>query len=84
MPVMPGYKYADEAHEKTVQKAGARNGCHTDKMPGARGTTTKYIAHPWSANAGRLIKTEWNEMLCGHDLRDTDPLCEGCNNRGAT
>ena len=84
MPVMPGYVHADVPHEKTVQPAGYRYGCSSartgDTSP--RGGTTKYIAHPWNANAGRLIVTDWLPKTCGHGERANDAACEGCVNRG--
>ena len=86
MPVMPGYANAEIPHEKTVHlpSQGWRYGCHskrTGTMP--RGGTTKYIAHPWNANAGRLIVTQWLAKPCGHDMRAADVACDGCCNRGA-
>ena len=84
MPVMPGYIHADTPHPSTIQPAGYRYGCSSartgDDRP--RGGTTKYIAHPWSANAGRLIVTEWLPRSCCHSERATDAACEGCVNRG--
>ena len=84
MPVMPGYTHADTPHPATIQPAGYRYGCSSartgDTSP--RGGTTKYIAHSWSANAGRLIVTEWLPRSCCHSERATDAACEGCANRG--
>ena len=84
MPVMPGYAFADTPHPATIQPAGYRYGCSSartgDTSP--RGGTTKYIAHSWSANAGRLIVTEWLPRSCCHSERATDAACEGCANRG--
>ena len=83
MPVMPGYVHADVPHEKTIQPAGYRYGCSSvrtgDTSP--RGGQTRYIAHSWNANAGRLIVTDWLPRACGHDLRATDPACADCANR---
>lgn len=83
MPVMPGYAFADAPHEKTVQPAGYRYGCSSartgDDKP--RGGQTRYIAHPWNANAGRLIVTDWLPKPCGHDARRTDAACSGCANQ---
>ena len=60
MPVMPGYLHADTPHPATIQPAGYRYGCSSartgDTSP--RGGTTKYIAHSWSANAGRPVVTD--------------------------
>lgn len=82
MPTLDGYAHADIPHEKTVQHAGYRYGCSSartgDDKP--RGGTTKYIAHPWSANAGRLVVTDWLPKPCGHDDRARDPACAGCAN----
>ena len=84
MPVMPGYLHADTPHPATIQPAGYRYGCSSartgDTSP--RGGTTKHIAHSWSANAGRLIVTEWLQRSCCHSERATDAACEGCANRG--
>lgn len=84
MPVMPGYTHADTPHPATIQPAGYRYGCSSartgDTSP--RGGTTKHIAHSWSANAGRLIVTEWLPRSCCHSERATDAACEGCANRG--
>ena len=84
MPVMPGYLHADTPHPATIQPAGYRYGCSSartgDTSP--RGGTTKYIAHSWSANAGRLVVTEWLPRSCCHSERATDAACEGCVNRG--
>ena len=85
MPVMPGYTHADTPHPATIQPAGYRYGCSSastgDTSP--RGGTTKYIAHSWSANAGRLVVTQWLAKPCGHDMRAADVACDGCCNRGA-
>ena len=86
MPVMPGYANADTPHARTVHLAsqGWRYGCHSartgDYAP--RGGQTHYIAHPWSANAGRLIQTDWLPRSCCHSERENDAACEGCVNRG--
>lgn len=84
MPVMPGYTHADTPHPATIQPAGYRYGCSSartgDTSP--RGGTTKYIAHSWSANAGRLVVTDWLPRSCCHSERATDAACEGCCNRG--
>ena len=84
MPVMPGYTHADTPHPATIQPAGYRYGCSSartgDTSP--RGGTTKYIAHSWSANAGRLVVTDWLPRSCCHSERATDAACEGCANRG--
>ena len=84
MPVMPGYAHADTPHPATIQPAGYRYGCSSartgDTSP--RGGTTKHIAHSWSANAGRLIVTDWLPRPCCHSERATDAACEGCANRG--
>lgn len=81
---MPGYTHADTPHPATTQPAGYRYGCSSartgDTSP--RGGTTKYIAHSWSANAGRLVVTEWLPRSCCHSERATDAACEGCCNRG--
>ena len=82
MPVMPGYTFADTPHPATVAPTGYRYGCSSartgDTSP--RGGTTKYIAHPWSANAGKLVVTDWLPKSCGHDERARDPACAGCAN----
>ena len=84
MPVMPGYTHADTPHPATIQPAGYRYGCSSartgDTSP--RGGTTKHIAHSWSANAGRLVVTDWLPRSCCHSERATDAACEGCANRG--
>ena len=84
MPVMPGYTHADTPHPATIQPAGYRYGCSSartgDTSP--RGGTTKYIAHSWSANAGRLVVTDWLPRSCCHSERSTDAACDGCVNRG--
>ena len=85
MPLDPNHIHADIPHEKTVHlpSQGWRYGCHskrTGAMP--RGGTTKYIAHPWNANAGRLVVTQWLPRSCCHSERATDAACEGCANRG--
>ena len=84
MPVMPGYTHADTPHPATIQPPGYRYGCSSartgDTSP--RGGTTKHIAHSWSANAGRLVVTEWLPRSCCHSERATDAACEGCANRG--
>ena len=85
MPTDPNYNHAEIPHEKTVHlpSHGWRYGCSStrtgDDKP--RGGTTKYIAHPWSANAGRLIGTDWLPRPCGHDARRTDAACSGCANQ---
>lgn len=83
MPLMPGYTFADTPHPATVAPAGYRYGCHSTRTgdTSPRGGTTKYIAHPWSANAGRLIVTNWLPIPCGHTTRATDAACEGCANQ---
>ena len=83
-PLMPGYTFADTPHELTVQRPGYRYGCHSERLadPSPRGKTTAYTAHPWSANAGRLVVTEWLKLPCGHDNRANDAACQGCANRG--
>ena len=55
------YDYADTPHPATVQQAGYRYGCHSERTgdTSPRGGTTRYIAHPWNANAGRPIVTDW-------------------------
>ena len=84
MPVMPGYTHADTPHPATIQPAGYRYGCSSartgDTSP--RGGTTKHIAHSWSANAGRLVVTDWLPRSCCYSERATDAACEGCANRG--
>ena len=84
MPVMPGYANAEIPHPATIQPAGYRYGCSSastgDDKP--RGGTTKYIAHPWNANAGRLVVTDWLPRSCCHSERMNDAACEGCANRG--
>lgn len=86
MPLDPNHIHADTPHTKTVHLAsqGWRYGCSSvvtgDSRP--RGGQTHYIAHPWSANAGRQVRTEWLPVTCGHDLKATDAACEGCCNRG--
>ena len=84
MPVMPGYTHADTPHPATIQPAGYRYGCSSartgDTSP--RGGTTKHIAHSWSANAGRLVVTDWLPRSCCHSERATDAACDGCANRG--
>ena len=87
MPLDPNNPNADTPHARTVHRAsqGWRYGCHsarTGTMP--RGGQTRYIAHPWNANAGRLIVTEWLPRSCCHSERATDAACEGCANRGET
>ena len=86
MPVMPGYANADTPHARTVHLAsqGWRYGCHSARTgdDGPRGGQTRYIAHPWSANAGRLIVTYWLPRSGCHSERATDAACEGCANRG--
>ena len=58
MPLDPNHIHADIPHAKTVHlpSQGWRYGCSStltsDDKP--RGGTTKYLAHPWNANAGRL------------------------------
>lgn len=85
MPLDPNNPNADTPHARTVHLAsqGWRYGCHGtrtgDDRP--RGVTTKYIAHPWSANAGQLVVTDWLPRPCGHDARRTDAACEGCANQ---
>ncbi len=83
MPVMPGYIHADTPHESTIQAAGYLYGCSSERTGDAnpRGGTTKYIAHPWSANAGRLVVTDWLPIPCGHTTSATDAACAGCQNR---
>ena len=43
MPVMPGYIHADTPHEKTIQPAGYRYGCHSERTGDSRprGITTR-------------------------------------------
>ena len=83
MPVMPGYANAEIPHPATIQPAGYRYGCSSartgDTSP--RGGATKYIANSWSANAGRLVVTEWLPRSCCHSERATDAACDGCANR---
>lgn len=82
MPTLDGYIHADTPHERTVQPAGYRYGCHSAERGGAnpRGGQTRHVAHPWSANAVRLVVTDWLPMPCGHNTRATDPACIGCAN----
>ena len=85
MPLDPNHIHAETPHARTVHlpSQGWRYDCHskqTGTMP--RGGTTKYIAHPWNANAGRLIVTKWLPRSCCHSERATDAACEGCANRG--
>lgn len=86
MPLDPNHIHADTPHAKTVHLAlqGWRYGCHGTRTgdDAPRGGQTHYIAHPWSANAGRLIVTEWLPRSCCHLERATDSACEGCVNRG--
>ena len=85
MPLDPNHIHADTPHANTVHlpSQGWRYGCHSartsDDKP--RGGTTKYIAHPWNANAGRLVVTDWLPRPCGHDARRTDAACSGCANQ---
>jgi hypothetical protein len=83
MPTLDNYAFADTPHERTIQPAGYRYGCSSartgDDKP--RGGQTRYIAHPWSANAGRLIVTDWLPRSCCHSERATDAACEGCANQ---
>ena len=86
MPLDPNHIHAEIPHARTVHLAsrGWRYGCHstrTGTMP--RGGQTHYIAHPWSANAGRPVVTEWLPRSCCHSERANDTACEGCANRGA-
>lgn len=86
MPLDPIHIHADSPHEKTVHlpSQGWRYGCSStrtgDDTP--RGGQTRYIAHSWSANTGRLIVTDWLPRSCCHSERATDAACEGCANRG--
>ncbi len=86
MPLDPNHIHAEVPHAKTVHLAsqGWRYGCHSartgDDAP--RGGQTHYTAHPWSANAGRLIVTQWLPRSCCHSERANDAACEGCANRG--
>jgi len=86
VPLDPNHIHADTPHAKTVHLAsqGWRYGCHSARTgdSGPRGGQTHYIAHPWSANAGRLIVTYWLPRSCCHSERATDAACEGCANRG--
>jgi len=86
MPLDPNHIHADTPHAKTVHmpSQGWRYGCSSARTSddNPRGWTTKYIAHPWNANAGRLIATDWLPRLCCHSERETDAACEGCANRG--
>ena len=87
MPLDPNHIHAETPHARTVHlpSQGWRYGCHSartgDTSP--RGGTTKYIAHPWNANAGRLVVTQWLAKPCGHDMRAADVACDGCCNRGS-
>ena len=86
MPTDPNHPYADTPHARTVRlpSQGWRYGCHSartgDDKP--RGVQTRYIAHPWNANAGRLIQTDWLPRSCCHSESANDAACEGCVNRG--
>ena len=86
MPLDPNHIHADTPHTKTVHlvSQGWRYGCHSARTgdSGPRGGQTHYIAHPWSANDGRLIVTDWLPRSCCHSERATDAACEGCANRG--
>ena len=86
MPLDPNNPNADTPHARTVHLAsqGWRCGCHSARrgIRRPRGGQTRYVAHPWSANAGRLIVTEWLPRSCCHSERATDAACEGCANRG--
>ena len=81
VPLDPNHIHADTPHAKTVHlpSQGWRYGCSSartgDDKP--RGGTTKYIAHPWNANAGRLVVTQWLAKPCGHDMRASDVACDG-------
>ncbi len=79
MPLDPNNPHADTPHARTVHLAsqGWRYGCHSartgDDKP--RGGQTRYIAHPWNANAGRLIVTDWLPRSCRHSERANDAAC---------
>ncbi len=83
MPTDPHHPYVDAPHPTTIAAPGWRYGCSSvrtgDTRP--RGRQTRYIAQPWSANAGRLVVSDWLPRACGHDARTTDAACEGCANR---
>lgn len=82
MPTLENYTHADTPHEKTVQQAGYRYGCHNTQ----RGGRTQYIAHPWAREsqymAGRIVVSDWLDRGCGHTTRSQDAACEGCEHRG--
>ena len=85
MPLDQNHIHADIPHARTVHlpSQGWRYGCSSaltgDDKP--RGGTTKYIAHSWNANAGRLVVTQWLPRSCCHSERMNDAACEGCANR---
>lgn len=48
-------------------------GCHSSKTGDwPRGELATHLMQP---------TTEWLPVLCGHNLRETDPACSGCSRR---
>ena len=78
------YDYADTPHPATVQQAGYRYGCHSERTGDSRprGGRSAYIAHPWAKTGTRVVMvTHFLPIPCGHTTRATDPACAGCANR---
>lgn len=83
MPVMPGYKYADEAHEKTVAVAGDgwRYGCHNTVRTDDK---IVMVQDGWNDDGTRrMVESVWEPLKrikCGHLDRSTDSACQDCFN----
>lgn len=81
MPVMPGYKYADEPHEKTVTGAGFRYGCHNTVR---NNDAVILVQDGWNDDGTRrMIESVWEPLKhikCGHDVKHVDSACQGCFN----
>lgn len=82
MPVDPNNPYTDIAHPKMTVDAGWMYGCNSARSgdTSKRGKPTQYEASIWGPFR-RVIKTDWLDKTCGHNLKTTDPACSGCVNR---
>ena len=92
MPVMPGYAFSDQPHEKTIQPAGFRYSCHSDIAgPGPRGAPTTIVVQtgwyettiegqPVRLPTYRHHTTDWLEKLCGTTYPPVMGPCAGCAN----
>lgn len=77
MPVMEGYRYADEVHER--MRDSPTYGCHNHPRREAR---PQLVQDGWTEDGRRVmveIVSRWiPERQCGHDESNLDTKCVGC------